>query len=112
MTFKFGYSLIVLFFILYEMFFLEVCLTGKRIAFDAKKWKASKVRICPNIPLILQHGWEKNLDINLYGVSRGCFMAIERMGRSNGGRGGRIVNVASVAGFTVILKNPQELLSV
>ena len=39
-------------------------------------------------------------------------MAIERMGRSNGGRGGRIVNVASVAGFTVILKNPQELLSV
>ena len=52
----------------------------------------------------LQHGWEKNLDINLYGVSRGCFMAIERMGRSNGGRGGRIVNVASVAGFTVILQ--------
>lgn len=46
------------------------------------------------------HGWEKNLDINLYGVSRGCFMAIDRMGRSNGGRGGRIVNVASVAGFT------------
>ena len=31
-------------------------------------------------------------------------MAIERMGRSNGGQGGRIVNVASVAGFTVILK--------
>jgi len=46
------------------------------------------------------HGWEKNLNINLYGVSRGCFMAIERMGRSNGGKGGRIVNVASVAGFT------------
>lgn len=46
------------------------------------------------------HGWEKNLDINLYGASRGCFMAIERMGKSNGGKGGRIVNVASVAGFT------------
>ena len=30
-------------------------------------------------------------------------MAIERMGRSNGGKGGRIVNVASVAGFTVSL---------
>ena len=30
-------------------------------------------------------------------------MAIERMGRSNGGKGGRIVNVASVAGFTVRL---------
>ena len=43
------------------------------------------------------------MDINLYGASRGCFMAIERMGRSNGGKGGRIVNVASVAGFTVRL---------
>ena len=50
------------------------------------------------------------MDINLYGVSRGCFMAIDRMGRSNGGRGGRIVNISSVAGFTVILKIVQKFL--
>ena len=56
----------------------------------------------------MQNGWEKNLDINLYGVSRGCFMAIDRMGRSNGGQGGRIVNISSVAGFTVSLKILQK----
>ena len=35
-------------------------------------------------------------------------MAIDRMGRSNGGQGGRIVNISSVAGFTVSLKILQK----
>ena len=35
------------------------------------------------------------------GFTRGVFMAIERMGRSKGGSGGRIVNTASCAGLTV-----------
>ena len=35
------------------------------------------------------------------GAVRGVFTAIERMGKSNGGNGGRIVNVASCAGLTV-----------
>ena len=37
----------------------------------------------------------------LLGASRGVYTAIERMGKSKGGKGGRIVNVASVAGLTV-----------
>jgi len=45
-------------------------------------------------------GWKKNLDVNLYGMSHGVFLAIERMGRTNGGKGGRIVNISSVAGLS------------
>ena len=41
------------------------------------------------------------MEVMIMGASRGVFKAIERMGKSNGGRGGRIVNVASVAGLTV-----------
>ena len=41
------------------------------------------------------------MDVNLYGMSHGVFLAIERMGRSNGGKGGRIVNIASGAGLSV-----------
>ena len=51
--------------------------------------------------LLFQHGWKKNLDVNLYGASYGVFLAIEKMGTSRGGKGGRIVNIASVAGITV-----------
>ena len=59
----------------------------------------------------LQHGWEKNLDVMLLGASRGVYTAIERMGKSKGGKGGRIVNVASVAGLTVstFKKMPQKI---
>ena len=35
------------------------------------------------------------------GAVRGVFTAIERMGQTNGGHGGRIINVASAAGITV-----------
>ena len=41
------------------------------------------------------------MDVNLYGMSHGVFLAIERMGRSSGGKGGRIVNISSVAGLSV-----------
>ena len=45
----------------------------------------------------------------LLGASRGVYTAIERMGKSKGGKGGRIVNVASVAGLTVsTLKNASK----
>ena len=47
----------------------------------------------------------------LLGASRGVYTAIERMGKSKGGKGGRIVNVASVAGLTVstFKKMPQKI---
>ena len=53
-----------------------------------------------------QHGWEKNLDVMLMGATRGVFMALEKMGKSKGGQGGRIINVASAAGLTVCDCNP------
>ena len=49
----------------------------------------------------LQHGWEKNLQVMLIGHMRGIFMGIERMGKSKGGYGGRIVNINSTAGIDV-----------
>ena len=42
------------------------------------------------------------------GATRGVFTAIEKMGISNGGKGGRIINVASVAGLTVHILNFQK----
>ena len=44
------------------------------------------------------------------GATRGVFTAIEKMGKSNGGKGGRIINVASVAGLTVQILNFQKYL--
>ena len=44
--------------------------------------------------------WKPCLDVMLYGVSLGSFKALEKMGRSRGGAdGGRIVNIASLAGI-------------
>ena len=43
--------------------------------------------------------WQKSLDIMLYGVCHGTWLAIEKMSVSKGGNGGRIVNIASLAGF-------------
>jgi len=48
----------------------------------------------------LSASWDKMLDIMVMGHVRGVFMAIEKMGRSHGGRGGRIINTASAAGLT------------
>ena len=63
----------------------------------------SRVKIIITSLNYLQHGWEKLLDVMLMGATRGVFTAIERMGRTNGGQGGRIVNIASTAGITVWL---------
>ena len=43
---------------------------------------------------------------------RGVFLAIDKMGRSKGGNGGRIINVASAAGLTVIIVYVNECLSI
>jgi len=46
-----------------------------------------------------QHGWKACINIMLTGVGYGTFLAIEKMGTSKGGHGGRIVNIASMAGL-------------
>jgi len=47
-----------------------------------------------------KHGWTACINIMLTGVGYGTFLAIEKMGKSKGGSGGRIVNISSMAGFT------------
>uniref|UniRef100_A0A669E089 15-hydroxyprostaglandin dehydrogenase n=1 Tax=Oreochromis niloticus TaxID=8128 RepID=A0A669E089_ORENI len=42
--------------------------------------------------------WEKTIGINLAGCIRGAYLVIEHMNKLTGGRGGVIVNVASIAG--------------
>ena len=44
---------------------------------------------------------EKNLAVMTIGATIGVTYAVERMGRSNGGNGGRIITTASAAGLLV-----------
>ncbi|KYQ58798.1 15-hydroxyprostaglandin dehydrogenase [NAD+] [Trachymyrmex zeteki] len=44
--------------------------------------------------------WEKTIDLNVKGLIRCSILAFDYMGKHKGGKGGVIVNVASVAGLT------------
>ncbi|OWF37771.1 15-hydroxyprostaglandin dehydrogenase [NAD(+)]-like isoform X2 [Mizuhopecten yessoensis] len=43
--------------------------------------------------------WDKMVDINLKGVMRGTLMGMDAMKSTNGGKGGIIINIASMAGL-------------
>merc|ERR550519_168865 len=45
-------------------------------------------------------GWKKCMMVNIIGVMTGTELALERMSIANGGKGGLIVNTASMAGVT------------
>jgi len=45
-------------------------------------------------------GWKKCMMVNIIGVMTGTELALERMSTANGGKGGLIVNTASLAGVT------------
>ncbi|XP_028838424.1 15-hydroxyprostaglandin dehydrogenase [NAD(+)]-like [Denticeps clupeoides] len=55
--------------------------------------------ICNNAGIVNESDWEKAVAVNLNGVIRGTFLALELMKKENGGRGGVIVNIASMAGL-------------
>lgn len=55
--------------------------------------------MCNNAGIINEKHWEKTIAINLGGVVRGTYLALEHMKKENGGNGGVIVNVASMAGL-------------
>ncbi|XP_070183904.1 15-hydroxyprostaglandin dehydrogenase [NAD(+)]-like [Littorina saxatilis] len=58
------------------------------------------VEICTNNAAIMdERVWEKMIDINQVGVIRGSNLALEHMRRDKGGRGGVIINTASVNGL-------------
>ncbi|KAI4494058.1 hypothetical protein M0802_009325 [Mischocyttarus mexicanus] len=44
--------------------------------------------------------WEKMININVTGLVRGSYLALDHMGKHNGGKGGTIVNIASIVGVS------------
>ncbi|XP_033124750.1 15-hydroxyprostaglandin dehydrogenase [NAD(+)]-like [Anneissia japonica] len=55
--------------------------------------------VCNNAGIANEANWEKMVEINLIAVIRGSHLAIKYMSKANGGRGGVIVNIASLAGL-------------
>ncbi|XP_063059708.1 15-hydroxyprostaglandin dehydrogenase [NAD(+)]-like [Engraulis encrasicolus] len=55
--------------------------------------------VCNNAGIINEGNWEKTVAINLNGVIRGTYLALNHMKKENGGRGGVIINIASLAGL-------------
>ncbi|XP_074528171.1 15-hydroxyprostaglandin dehydrogenase [NAD(+)] [Halichoeres trimaculatus] len=62
--------------------------------------------LCNNAGILNENTWEKTISINLMGVIRGTYLALEHMSKLNGGRGGVIVNTASMAGLGPLLSCP------
>ncbi|CAB1418860.1 unnamed protein product [Pleuronectes platessa] len=55
--------------------------------------------LCNNAGILDEGAWEKTVSINLVGVIKVTYLALELMNKLNGGRGGVIVNIASMAGL-------------
>ncbi|XP_055036542.1 15-hydroxyprostaglandin dehydrogenase [NAD(+)] [Misgurnus anguillicaudatus] len=55
--------------------------------------------LCNNAGIINENNWEKCIAVNLGGVVKGTYLALEHMKKDKGGNGGVIVNVASMAGL-------------
>ncbi|XP_019638392.1 PREDICTED: 15-hydroxyprostaglandin dehydrogenase [NAD(+)]-like [Branchiostoma belcheri] len=52
-----------------------------------------------NAGILNEVQWEKCIDVNLVSVVRGCHLGLRYMGKQNGGNGGLIINMSSVAGL-------------
>lgn len=55
--------------------------------------------VCNNAGILNESEWEKTVSINLLGVIRVSYVALDYMNKLSGGRGGVIVNTASLAGL-------------
>lgn len=55
-----------------------------------------------NAGIIREQDPQKVIEVNLMGPIFGCLTAIKHMGKSNGGKGGIVINTASIAGFLPI----------
>ncbi|XP_023147058.1 15-hydroxyprostaglandin dehydrogenase [NAD(+)]-like [Amphiprion ocellaris] len=62
--------------------------------------------LCNNAGILNENTWEKIVSINLMGVIRGTYLALEHMSKLSGGRGGVIVNTASMAGLGPLPSSP------
>ncbi|KAK0131148.1 15-hydroxyprostaglandin dehydrogenase [NAD(+)] [Merluccius polli] len=61
---------------------------------------------CNNAGIINEVDWEKAVSVNLMGVVRGTYLALEHMNKLSGGQGGVIVNIASLAGLAPLPSVP------
>ncbi|XP_071107576.1 15-hydroxyprostaglandin dehydrogenase [NAD(+)]-like [Haliotis cracherodii] len=69
-------------------------------AFQSAVTKFGRIDVmCNNAGILDESIWEKQLDINFGGVVRGTVMALNHMRKDKGGRGGVIINTASMAGL-------------
>lgn len=55
--------------------------------------------VCNNAGILDETDWEKTVSINLLGVIRVAYVALGFMNKLSGGRGGVVVNTASLAGL-------------
>ncbi|CAF95376.1 unnamed protein product [Tetraodon nigroviridis] len=62
--------------------------------------------LCNNAGILNEEEWEKTVSINLVSLFRVTYLALERMNKKTGGRGGVIVNTASMAGLAPLLSCP------
>jgi len=68
--------------------------------FTLKKFKRVDVLV-NNAGIMLEQDPLKTLGVNVMGPINGCQTAFQYMGKSKGGKGGIVVNTASIAGFIV-----------
>ncbi|XP_029030093.1 15-hydroxyprostaglandin dehydrogenase [NAD(+)] [Betta splendens] len=62
--------------------------------------------LCNNAGILNEGEWEKTVSINLLGVIRGTYVALQHMNKLTGGRGGVVINTASMAGLGPLLSCP------
>ncbi|XP_051876059.1 LOW QUALITY PROTEIN: 15-hydroxyprostaglandin dehydrogenase [NAD(+)]-like [Pristis pectinata] len=55
--------------------------------------------LCNNAGINNENNWEQTINVNLTSVIRGTYLALDYMSKQNGGKGGIIVNIASLAGI-------------
>uniref|UniRef100_A0A2C9LSE7 15-hydroxyprostaglandin dehydrogenase [NAD(+)] n=1 Tax=Biomphalaria glabrata TaxID=6526 RepID=A0A2C9LSE7_BIOGL len=53
-----------------------------------------------NAGIVDEENWKNMININLVGALEGSMLAIEHMRTDKGGKGGKIINIASTAGLT------------
>ncbi|XP_035522439.1 15-hydroxyprostaglandin dehydrogenase [NAD(+)]-like isoform X1 [Morone saxatilis] len=62
--------------------------------------------LCNNAGILNERTWEKMVSINLVGAIRVAYLALQHMNKLTGGRGGVIVNTASMAGLGPLMSCP------
>ncbi|XP_067852038.1 15-hydroxyprostaglandin dehydrogenase [NAD(+)]-like isoform X2 [Heptranchias perlo] len=62
--------------------------------------------VCNNAGIADEMNWQKCVDVNLVSVIRGTYLGLQYMSRKNGGAGGVIINVSSLAGIEPIIFAP------